>query len=1397
MWRTVVHAIIGVALGFLCPRSLTAQEAGPNPGAAGVAKIDITPTYAVRLSGFGFRRTESEGVTQRIYARALAIRDARGELAVLITVDNLGVPYAVTREVSTRLAKKHALKADCLAITASHTHTAPMLHGVAPTLFGMPIPEDQQRRIDRYTAELTDNLTRVGAAALGDLRPARLSWGVGTVKFAMNRRTKGGPVDYDLPLLVVRDLKGKVRALHVSYACHCVTLSNNKISGDWAGHAAEQMEDAHPGAVALVSIGCGADANPSSGVTGDKTDVARLQGTEIAKEVRRLIDGYLAPVNGNLVADSKTLDLPLAELPTREAWEAKAQRKDAIGYHARVNLARLDRKEALRTQIGYPIKTWTFGDSLAMVFLPGEVVVDYSLRLKRELDRGRLWVSAYANDAPCYIPSERILKEGGYEGRDAMVYYDVPGPLRTGLEEKIVGTVKELVGPKFASPVDEKKTGGTHALSPQQSLATIRTRPGLQVQLVAAEPLITSPVAIDFGPDGKLYVAEMLDYPSGKAGKFEPGGRIRVLEDTDGDGIYDKATVFLDNIPFPTGVTVWRKGILVCAAPDILYAEDTNGDGKADVVKKLYSGFGTHNYQARVNSLEWALDGWVYGSCGLYGGKIECFTPDGKSHFVELGDRDFRIDPDRGLLEPATGRTQQGRARNDWDDWFGCDNSNLCRHYPLADHYLKRNPHVAAPVTSVSVPDYPDSHRLYPLAKDLQLFKLSGPPGHTTAACGLGIYRDDHLGKEYQGNAFVCEPVNLLVHRLVLSPKGSAFSGRRAAGEEKSEFLASTDTWFRPVQARTGPDGALWIADMHRYVIEHPRWIPPQELAKVDVRAGSKLGRIFRVFPAGHNPGALRTFNNLDTYHRVLQLKDPNGWVRDMAAQLLLWQQDPEAVGWLENTILLQSVFPLWRLQSLAVLGKLGKVRPDVVKEAMRDRHPGVRRHAIRVAEPLLATDATLGPALLPFVRDKDAQVRLQVAYTLGAWRDARAATALADLLTQDGTDPFVSAAVLTSLREDNLAAVMTALFERHADHLPPASQLQRLFGMAAALKQPQIVNDALRRIATATPTGYARWQLAALAAVLDGRGPPIAAEVRPAVAKMLAAARSTAASSTAPDTERVLAIALLGRDRTDQNSEIALVGTLLSPQQPVAVQAAAVAAAGNFSGDRGAGLLIERFRQLTPSLQAQALDVLLSRPTWQTQLLDAVTKGTVPGSNIDAARRQRLLGSKSELVRSRAVKLFAHPDGGDRAKVLAAHQDVFALTGDPVRGKLVFTKSCVACHRLGTIGNAVGPDLTGMANKTAAYLLTEILDPNRNVDSRYISYLAVTRAGQTLTGVLAAETATSITLRGQDGKELTILRSDLDELVSTGKSLMPEGLERDLSRQDLADVIAFVRAMP
>jgi hypothetical protein len=433
----------------------TLLGAAGEPVSVGVARVDITPTYPIRLNGFGFRRAESAGVRQTIWAKALAIGDDHSGdgPVVLITADTLGIPDRLTRQLAEQLAAD-GLRPGRLAIMATHTHTAPMIHHVSPTLFGMPIPPDHQTHIDRYSDELAAKLLEVARGALRDRRPSRLKWGIGQVGFAANRRTKGGPVDHDLPLLAVYDMSDQLRAVWVNYACHCVTLSDNLISGDWAGYAQSEIERLHPGCTALVSIGCGADANPDSGVTGDRADIAQAQGVQIASEAKRLLSISLVSLASPIVSRQQRLRLPLAELPSRERWHELAARDGAVGFHARTQLARLDRGEALLSEIEYPIQCWQFDGQLAMVFLPGEVVVDYALRLKRELDRHRLWINAYANHCPGYVPSERILREGGYEGGGAMVYYDIPGPYAAGLEQAIVDVVRQQVGPAFAVPPD-------------------------------------------------------------------------------------------------------------------------------------------------------------------------------------------------------------------------------------------------------------------------------------------------------------------------------------------------------------------------------------------------------------------------------------------------------------------------------------------------------------------------------------------------------------------------------------------------------------------------------------------------------------------------------------------------------------------------------------------------------------------------------------------------------------------------------------------------------------------------------------------------------------------------------------------------------------------------------
>ena len=426
----------------------------------GVARIDITPTHPVVLAGFGSRTTEYEGVDTRIWARALAL-GAKSPV-LLIAVDNCGIPGDQVTVVTRRLAESADIDARRLVICSTHTHNAPALPGQAAVVWAGRLTEKQAANRSRYAAWLTGRLVEVGLAALKARQPASLAWGMGDVTFGGNRRLledgqwKGfgfqvdGPVDRSLPLLVAKDTRGRPFALWTSYACHCTTLgSRNRVAGDWAGFSNDTIEANIPGVIALTTIGCGADVGPQP--TGAAKH-AQAHGKAIAAEVERVVKAGLKPLDGTPGVETRELRLPFDEIPPRQAFEAQAGKQDFYGEHARRMLATLDETGSLPTHLDYPVTTWRFGDDLAIVFLAGEVCVDYSVRLKRELDWRRLWINAWSDDIPSYIPSQRVLREGGYEADFSQIYYDLPTRYAPEIEDIIVHAVTGILADGFRSP---------------------------------------------------------------------------------------------------------------------------------------------------------------------------------------------------------------------------------------------------------------------------------------------------------------------------------------------------------------------------------------------------------------------------------------------------------------------------------------------------------------------------------------------------------------------------------------------------------------------------------------------------------------------------------------------------------------------------------------------------------------------------------------------------------------------------------------------------------------------------------------------------------------------------------------------------------------------------------
>ncbi len=479
MHKKLSSFILILSLPLISSTNLPATEVG-------VAKIDITPTHPVVLAGYGGRTQEHEGVDTKIWARALAI--GKENPVLLIAVDNCGVVKEWTHEVAKALKKKSKIDDRRLVICSTHTHNAPALPYYAKVLWGGRATKEQEVNQFKYAKWLVQRMVKVGLEALDNRRPAKLEWGMGDVKFGGNRRIMinktwrgfglqiDAPVDRSLPLLVAKDRHGKPFALWTNYACHCTTLGAvNRIAGDWAGFSNDAIEAHFPGTIALTTIGCGADIGPQPG---GNAGHAKNHGNEIGREVKRLFQAKLKPISKNLKIQFKEVQLPFEKAPDKAHFEKLSAQGGFHGEHARRMLKIFEEKGELPKNLDYPITTWSFGDDLAIVFLAGEVVVDYAVRLKKELDWSRLWINAWADDVPSYIPSKRILNEGGYEADFSQIYYDRPAKYAPDTEEIIIKTVKDMLSEEF-SP------------KPKLGPSPYHTHPGLDIKELQKPPVLS------------------------------------------------------------------------------------------------------------------------------------------------------------------------------------------------------------------------------------------------------------------------------------------------------------------------------------------------------------------------------------------------------------------------------------------------------------------------------------------------------------------------------------------------------------------------------------------------------------------------------------------------------------------------------------------------------------------------------------------------------------------------------------------------------------------------------------------------------------------------------------------------------------------------------------------
>ncbi|MBC8352154.1 MAG: c-type cytochrome [Planctomycetes bacterium] len=952
---------------------------------------------------------------------------------------------------------------------------------------------------------------------------------------------------------------------------------------------------------------------------------------------------------------------------------------------------------------------------------------------------------------------------------------------------------------------------------PTASLESIELHKDFRIALVAAEPLVRDPVAIDFDSSGRIYVVELPPYNGYAIEGFKANGSIRLLEDTDDDGTCDKSTIYLDDLKYPTAIACWDGGLFVGDSPDLLYVKDTDGDGKADSRKVVFTGFGSDKAgEAHLNSIRWGFDNRFHLSTNLSGGDIRV-ADDPNAAAVSVRGRGFIFDPrDLTKFELTSGGGQHGMSMDNWGNKFVCSNSVPAQMLMYDDRYVARNPSLEAPAAAVDIAPEGKFTKLYRISppepwralrtnlRKTGKFRGSDeggtPFGFFTGATGITIFRGDAWPEEYRGNLIVGDVANNLIYRATLEQQGVGLVARRA--DENREFVASRDIWTRPVQFANAPDGTLYVLDIYRGLIEGAAFLPPEFLKVIDPVSGNDRGRIYRIEHTSFKRRSTPKLRQLATAELVALLDHPNGWHRDTASRLLYERQDRASIGLLEKVAQngTRAEARMMALYSLAGLEALGEATLLV---ALSDPAPLVRAHALRLAERLASTSPALVARMCGMTEDEDTRVRYQLAFSLGAANGAERNAALSKIVIRDGDDRWFRLAALSSLDHgsgDVFEATVTnkefrATTQGREFLLALAKQVgakNRQAEIAAVLKSLSELPSSEQALAEAFVT--------TLAEQLKGEArkemlSAIGGKAGLMLDNLLKQATSIASDDAQPIPARVEAI------RTLRLSSLGTVQKqlveLLDLRQPIEVQAAVVESLAEFNDPAVADLILSRWPSLSPRLRVGAAEALLSRPTWLAALLTQVEQGGVARGDLDPARVQLLKKHPDEAIARRVTRLFAATALRQRQEVVDQYQPALQAAGIGDRGKAVFKKECSACHQLEGVGTAVGADLKGIRNRGLAAVMLNILDPNREVKPQFQAYVIVTEDGRVTTGMIQAENANSLTIRRSDGTSVVLQRNQIEDLRSTGVSFMPEGLEKQIDPQAMADLLAYLDSLP
>ncbi len=1042
----------------------------------------------------------------------------------------------------------------------------------------------------------------------------------------------------------------------------------------------------------------------------------------------------------------------------------------------------------------------------------------------RKQGKGRVYYTASGHDERTWeLPAYHALLAAGILWAAGRETHDAP---RLEYESAGEGLPNYQPGKGWGSE-GARFTEIQKPLKPADSIKHMHLPEGFHVELYAAEPDVVKPIAMNFDFRGRLWVLESTDYPNNVLDHPDANGadRIKICEDTTGSGKADKFTVFADKLNIPTGIGFARGGVLACVSPYMLFLKDTHGRDRADERSILLSGFGRGDTHGTHSNLHYGLDNWMYGSVGYDGGNIKSAA--GMRQFHQGY---FRFKSDGSDFEPLTTTSNNtwGLGINESGDIFGSTaNGQHSVYLSIPNRYYEavRGWHGNG---SAGIDDHKFFH---PVTDDVkQVDNFNG----YTAAAGHELYTARSFPKLYWDHAaMVCEPTGHLVHLDWLVARGSGF-----VAKDGYDLMASSDSWTAPIAAQVGPDGAVWIIDWYSPVVQHnptPHGFQTGAGAAFITPLRDKThGRIYRIVAGDAKLAPYPKLDPNDPATLVAALSNDNMFWRIRAQQLLVERGKDDMLPKLAELVKtdaqgLAAVHALRSMQGLGAFAADGGPWDKTLDAGLTHGWPGVRRTALgclpksrssteRIvaaklladAEPLVRKDALLALADLPS-SPKAADAILAMHAESRNYEDAWIPTAIA-CAAAASDDSFLIAA--TGAKPDSpFRPALTKTVRVVAEHFARSPETRDLAPLLAALpsadpaigeavvdglaagwpnkKIPELsdrsIADLTRLLATLGPSG--RPQVVALSQrwKLTGKFAGAAADVKKAMFADLAdAKRSDAARINAAKQ-----LVVIGLDAEGTAAILDSIGAKSSPE----LTAGLLESLGSSQLADIGPAIVAHWDSLTPGSRPTAIATLLSRPGWTTSLVEGLEKNKITPTELSLDQQQKLSHHADATLAARAQKALAR--GGklpsaDRQKVVDEFLSSAQRQGDAAKGKVVFEQTCIKCHRHGTVGAKIGPDLSGIAVRKKVEILVDVLDPNRSVEGNFQQYNLVDEDGRTFSGLLVSDNKTSVELLDAEGKRTVVLRENIDSLVNTKRSLMPEGFEK-LGADGVADLLEFL----